>query len=403
MTSRIQTLPVTAVLMFLILTISVAGDDDRIATSSPAHIYPFAFTKIGADYWGSGGSALTMQNGGSAAWYNPAALNAGRIGVYFESVYNLESDWILEFKTVNNIIAPSFLSFSARMRNWHFALGYARSYSFEISDRFPVTTVEHPQGTGEFWEYNLNLNKHAFFTAAAYQFGNMVSLGLNTTVNYIHRFETMHRTEAEGGGFGGQMTLGILLQPLRVLKIASVFRYTQDIDYDITTKNDNYYTVIDTSDGNDYYIRAEQKSRSQARFPWIFETGIGYSPLNWLELTGKITYQKWQEPEYYEGEYEVTFSDRLNYHFGLRLSPIEALSFNFGYFTQRAAGAYDRDFYHQQFLTYAMRWKIIRQLSISFNILDSYLLSTENTKMTFGAKQRSFNQTIISAGLAFEL
>lgn len=402
MTFRIQALPFTALLIFLMLTISLAGDEDRIQTTSPAHIYPFAFTKIGTDYWGAGGAALTTQNGSSAAWYNPAALNAGRFGAYVESGYRLESDWVYDFKTGNNTIAPSFLSFSARMRNWNFALGYARSYAFKLNDRYPVTTVEHPEGTGEFWEFNLNINKHAFFGAASFRFGNIVSLGLNTALNYMHRFESVYQIEAKGGGFGGQFTMGVLVQPIRVLKIASVFRYTQDIGYDITTKNDNYLE-IDSSDGSEYYIKANYESKSQAQFPWIFETGIGYSPLDWLELSGKITYQRWPEVKNYETGYEITFSDRLNYHFGLRLSPVEALSFNFGYFTQRGASAYNRDFYEQQFLTCAMRWKIIRQLSVSLNILDSYLLSTENTEMTFGANQRSFNQTIISAGLGLEL
>ncbi len=104
---------------------------------------------------------------------------------------------------VNNLI-PQSVGLVYPMQNFRFGAGYSQKYSAEIRlEDIPVTTVQNPDGTGEYYTAIFENAIHSISTLGSYQLNNLLSqadqlsIGVQLNMNLLRNRESIWRTKAE--------------------------------------------------------------------------------------------------------------------------------------------------------------------------------------------------------------
>jgi hypothetical protein len=121
---------------------------------------PFLKIEYGARPVGMGGSFVALANDASGIYYNPAGV-AEIEKVYFMGGYTV---WFADLKyTYATFILPTR------------RVNYSLWGSFLYSDDIPVTTVENPEGTGQYFSY---IDGLLGFTVSAL-FSDLLAIGIS--------------------------------------------------------------------------------------------------------------------------------------------------------------------------------------------------------------------------------
>lgn len=349
--------------------------------------YPFAFTRIGADYWAAGGAAIAEENSHTAAYYNPAALRGDRLNIYAQFNARRETEYIADIKVDGQYILPSFISVSLPVNKFHFSVGYINAYDFRSFYRFEVTTPAQPQGTGETIDLTERLRLHSIFGSANYHFNDLLSAGAAFGLSYLKlHAELGHNAESNGDGYGSFFIGGLQFKPLPALRVGYTFKYFSNIEYDMDTEGLQY---------------SGKPIKRKEIFPWMIETGLSYQPWNFLTLMAKIEFQKWRNEE--TDQYK-SIQDFIDYSLGCKFIIWPPLTLSMGYYFMDHYYSERHDFYKQKFLSAGFRWQIMRNLAWETMINDSRFLSKKTQRSENDIfPERSFNQTIISTGLSVDL
>jgi hypothetical protein len=359
-----------------------------------APIYKSAFTKIGVDAWAAGGASIAEYGIPTGAFNNPAGIDYDELTLYAEFGKRLNTKWRCDFDFDGQFIMPAYVSAAKPFGNWNIELGCMNYYDFVLKNQYEITTVEHPEGTGEFFNFEKNINIYSFFGAGSYTFNEHISLGLTVGLNYLNQYEKLPGSTAEGNGFGALFSFGVLFSPVNNFSIGTNLKFLTDIDYDMKSNENVILFDPDTTDQVNIVAIDSKKYPSSAKFPWTFEIGINYKPVPFVKLLAMLEYQDWSD---------VTdnIDNEVQIHLGAEISTFQSLAFRLGYFTMNDIEIFSEEILNQQFLSFGIKWSVNNKINLSASVMTSNLFNNEEFEEYYGEDEEQFHQTYISAGILY--
>lgn len=138
---------------------------------------------------------------------NPAALSdfkSMQTGISWRFFSKLETDnQEKEFGQTQPFI-PASAGFVYPVNSFVFALGYVQKFNFAlVSEKMPVTNIDFPDGTGEFFTWEEKTIHHFFSLSGAWKIENILfssdqfSAGVHLGYNQLHFYRRIWTTSAE--------------------------------------------------------------------------------------------------------------------------------------------------------------------------------------------------------------
>jgi long-subunit fatty acid transport protein len=376
----------------------MAGDQSRIG-EVPQLIYQSGFNQIGAESWAAGGTDIIDSENSAAALSNPALLQYDHLLVHAEFSRHLQTTDAREFIWDSRFSLPDYAAISFPLKPATFTLGYANTYSLNISLlNNPIQTVEQPEGTGEFYDVHWKLGIHSFFLAGSFPLSPNLAMGSTIAINYLHRKESVYKTTFSGNGWGSQIVVGFIYHPGEKLSLASAFSYKQKIQYEIKEDNPSLFQIDPDpySGGNNdsIFISDQRVWQAEGLIPWEFKMGISYNFSRKFIIMAMLNVTGWSETQ-------LNYENSLMAHLGVRWNVSENTTISMGYFNQKEGD--NSDFLsslNQNFLTAGLAFSVMKNLRFSAALLDSHLLTGDQVNTVNGLQGEQFNQTQIMAGLS---
>jgi hypothetical protein len=357
-------------------------------------IYKSAFTKIGVDAWSAGGSSIAEHGIPTGAFNNPAVINYDELTLYAEFGKRLNTKGLYDFDFDGQFIAPAYVSAAKPFGNWNIGLGYMNYYDLALKNQYKITTIEHPEGTGEFFNSETNIHLYTFFGAGSYSFNEHISVGLTLGLNYLNQYDKIWKSSAEGTGFGALFIFGVLFSPVNNFSIGTNLKFLTDIDYEMKLNENDIFFDPDTTYQGNIVARNPEKYPYSADFPWTFEIGINYKPVPFVKLMAMLEYQDWSDvTDYIDNEVQI--------HLGAEISTFQSLAFRLGYFTMNDMEIFSEEILNQQFLSFGIKWSVNKKIDLSASVMTSNLFDNEEFEEHYGEDEEQFHQTYISAGILY--
>lgn len=387
---------ITVTIFLLSITVFSGTGTCRLWTKSNRIYQPY-FTKVGVTTWGAGGAYVAEKGYPTVAFGNPAGLSGEETTFYAEggkrSAVADQVHCIFETKWDDQFILPGFASIIKLVKSLTLSIGYMSYYDLHMEiDSIPITTLEEPEGTGEFYGIEEKLVVHTFFGAGSYHFANGASVGLTLGLNYLKYQDETAEMAGDGHGLGVQFIAGGLLSPFENLNMGVAFRYSTKIEYNM--QYDGAGLEFEKNDiGEPDFDYEYVPEPLLTKFPWSLQVGMSYSPIADVKILGMLDFQKWSI-------ISNGHEDKIQAHFGTEISSLEPFTFGFGFFTQDDPSVYMGKYFNQKFITAGVRLKLWDSLELSTSYIDSHLFPNKEVEKDLGKDAKQFHQSYIATGVS---
>jgi len=286
-----------------------AGDPERIGTNF-LNLFPHGFVEEQLNGFGLRQSTnTTLANIGSG---NPAVLSdfdQVSLGGSYQLSSRIEDAWSygVDYKQ-NYTFWPQSFGVVYPLKNFRFAYGLGQKYN-AIMDYGPleVSTVEMPEGTGEFFDaYNefLILSNSAILS---YMINNLISkndrlnLGIQYNVDHLSYKSKLWRNVATADGFASSFSAGIRYDvdlDLPAFQIGIFFENGIEFRGEAKLKNSESLIEVDPNPpgNNDSLIIADIPTWSfQTRLPDKLSFGFFMQPIQKIGIAFNFTSVRWNK------------------------------------------------------------------------------------------------------------
>ncbi len=348
--------------------------------------------KIGTESWFAGGSGVTDVGSLSSAFNNPAALQLQSLSVLAECTYRKETNWIFDYR-YDGVFHPSFVSIGLPVSDMNISVSYIHQYSQDLeSSEIPITTVDHPDGTGEFIKAVTNIDMHSIVGTAQYNISDLFSIGGSFGMNYFHSNEKILNSSAVGESFGMLAIIGIHKVLDEELSLGALFRYSSPMNTIHVKTNARPLTILDQTGNNSRLVGTIFTPKYVARLPWTFESGLKWKVSSTVDLSLSYDFQNWKFVS-------STYENISSVHFGISMNLLDNVTFRAGLFTQDDPEITEVS---QKFLTGGITFAL-NAVTISLGILDSRLFKGSDLNSFIGATSKQFHQTIVLTSISYML
>lgn len=342
--------------------------------------------------WGSSGIINNVANISSM---NPASIYKLKnlsLGLSYQFQTNLDTAWIAGIGTsrILNYI-PQSLGGVVHYENFSFGIGFSQKYNGSLDiGPIEITTVNNPNGTGEYYYPKFENTIQSYTLSAAYLFkntftkNNNLSIGLTYSLNNFHSLESISTITANASALGSNLELGVHYD----IKINEEQRIAIGTSYttSVRIRNEIEYEGISTlipgtirGDSLNYQINTLSYSiLLNVPSEWSFD--IYFKPLLNLEFIGRINNIFWDNTtDNVKDQLEIstsaiyTFNSTTNASFGL-------------YYTGKD---FVEDYFDINNKLYALYFLggisfQINFLNVDLVVADSHLFSGDYWKQTIG-------------------
>lgn len=340
----------------------------------------------------SSGNSSIYNDISNLGFMNPASIsgfNNYTFGLSYQLSSSIEDAYIFNIgiSRVHDFY-PQSVGGIVKWEGFTFGFGYSQKYNGVLDfGPIPVTTVNNPDGTGEFFEPIHESVIHNYSLTASYSFNelfqtsNDLSLGLRFNLNRFHQYEEIGKIKVTATDFFNSITLGLIyditLIDERKLKIG--LAYENKAQFKAEIKVDNNYLIspndsipnINIVPVKTYYVGS---SPPELRFDFVTDLTQNIKIL--MNLTGVF----WKDSE-------NNLKDQLEYSAGAAYDINEKVSTGFGiYYSDRN---YENDIYRMNskfnvlFLTAGLKLNF-KLFYADLTLADSHLFSGEFRKQTIG-------------------
>jgi len=223
-------------------------------TSAPSTFVPQGHVLSSINSMGF--SRLINQQVSNVGNINPASLSQFE-NLSFGISYQFETDvtpaWIAGLGHSRSQLAkPQSFGLVVRDDQFRYALSFNQRYnSFVDFGDIPITTVEHPEGTGETFSPHIKELIDSYSTNVSYTFfdgPNEVSLGAKLDFNILSHEEEILHTVAHTSGFSISGAIGLNYQLDENITIGLFYERAPEFEEKVTFKSSGLVPVdIDTS------------------------------------------------------------------------------------------------------------------------------------------------------------
>ena len=340
----------------------------------------------------SSGNSSIINDVSNISFMNPASINNFKnysAGLSYQVNTNIKEAWIADIgmNRIYNFYPQSF----GAVVNWQgftFGLGFGQRYNGTREfEPIPVTTIEQPDGTGEFIDIVEENSIHSYSVSTAFSFKEIlqsdfdISLGLKYSLNRFHQYVDIWENEINSTGYYSSFALGLIsifnLDEQRKIQLGvsyeSANRFKAEIEYD---REPILYDPDTTGNQNTY---AKVNSYLHYTSPSELNFDIAVDATDKLKFLAGLKSVFWSEfHEYYKDQIEISLST----------------AFEINEIVKASLGFYSTDFkiestYHSDlnselnalFITAGLKINI-NQFSIDLALANSHLFSGDYTRQT---------------------
>lgn len=294
----------------------------------PAQVYdsyiafmPHAF-QLNSLSW-SGYSTLTGEasninsiNPASISQYNKISLGAA---YQFESFS--EDAWIAQIGVKRMYTAlPQSAGIIFPIGNFKLSAGMDQHYNSRLDlGKIPVTTIQNPDGTGEYFEPIDKTNINRYSAAVAYSFNELftekssLSLGIRLSYYHISQYESFYYLEADETFSGYSFSLGLTYKANNENgSLLAGLSYESGIDerksFNIRISDSSKIHPVQTGNYDNISYIIDTRRTARCYTPGSINAGILLSNNKNMSLSGNFSYIIWNEDIYYKSEPRISAS-----------------------------------------------------------------------------------------------
>lgn len=371
-------------LVLLLGSLLFAGDKDRI--SIPVIVYENGFTPSGTRFWASGGAGLANPNNAEVLFYNPAQQtkneNTMLIGSIQQFGKTFLQDETSEMKLGNKLLLPSYLLLAHRFDFGQLFLGYQTVYNFKKEYTAEFTTLQQPDGTGEFITNVEEQVLQNFFIGFNRRILRALNFGIKAgLLRQDISGKVFNRKIKNDADYSYALSLGLTYKINDQIQSALIYQYFNPLE----SKMELEAPVFVDTTGNDEYVTT--KIPLPFRLPWMLDWSLYYEATPYLQFMLKIEYQEWQK-------ISSQFENRLQLAFGAILKhenwQFRTGAFTCGQFPDKKNGMEDTPFLTAG-MSYRLKSGILFSLSGISNAffskqVNNNLKQIERSQVLFGVE-----------------
>jgi hypothetical protein len=283
---------------------------------------------------------------------------------------------------------PSFLAAGFPTSIGYIQIGYARPYDEKMSTgEIPITTVEHPDGTGEYYRAIKEGAIHTAFAAVSFSPLDYASIGLTFGLDYIRQRSSIWTAWSLSSGYRYKVITGITVRPIVGIDFGLVARYAPPIDLNVT-------------DNSNLQVIGVPNYRIQARSPLELELGMSIQMFSSLYIMVSLQHENW-------AKVFDNASSLWQIRLGTEYHALSGCWLQLGYFTQSSPFPSQEAYLNQEFLTFGARICIIDSFELSLSYISSRPFVLDNgynlSSYISYSFERSFNRDEIRIGMIYSL
>ncbi|NOX89403.1 MAG: hypothetical protein GXO77_10280 [Calditrichaeota bacterium] len=335
-----------------------AGDFDRRKPRNDL-VFESGFVHNGAGFWASGGAGIANTENPEALLYNPAWNNKDGYLILAGGLKRFETDFGYtgeNIKIDGELLAPAYFLAAARYKKWLFNAGYRTFYNFTIKFKNEIVTIEHPEGTGEYYSNIESKSVKNIFMGVNRPLTDHLSAGVQAGLLLYSFKSSTHNFNSSNSGFSYDFKAGLFHKYTERISASLVFHYLKRIKYDYEYKGIRFV--------NDEGEEIPFKEKRKFIMPWFLDLGFQFWQSDYLQFMFKIQYQYWQEISKY-------MDNRLQLALGFSVFPNEYLKLRLGAFTMGDYLQNTNDTEDTAFLTAGIDYQPSPSVAFSLSVLSS--------------------------------
>ncbi len=296
---KIRMKPFLSVLLFC--TLLWAGDEGRIVHTFPLHVPSLNMDS----YHSLGFSDMLSAEPADLASSNPATVNnftCQHVGISFSYTSKIHLSRGISL-TAPMPWLPSAVGYVFPLGNFRFALTYHRKYAQFIDyGKTELSTIEHPEGTGEFIHPTSSKTVHSVSMIIGYSFQHIftgddrLSFGLQTYVDYLDWKDKIGFITGTSYAFGWSGKWGLMYEMNR--RIGFGLFYEKGTDIKSRLKLDPPLHPIGSADIYQLQLADKLAFGLRLRPAQNFTFGASFCGILW----------NWKESNPYEDQLDMSLS-----------------------------------------------------------------------------------------------
>lgn len=248
-------------------------------------VQPLFLTRLGVSSRGSGGTGVAEAGLPDAPLTNPGALFTEGVSFYAEGASRAATTYVAGLGIDGTTALPSYVCLSAGLASFTAAAGYAETYDHRLtSGPIEVTTVDRPDGTGEFYTMENRRRVTTAFGALSYRFTGTFSAGVTARYSTATLQDKLWNARAEARGNGWGITAGVLVRPFDHLQVGLSASYVERMELPYTVSAGLLVLEDPTMKGNGRITAVSVQPRLFALEPVVVRLGAS------MELTPSLAF-----------------------------------------------------------------------------------------------------------------
>jgi hypothetical protein len=334
---------------------------------------------------------------------NPASLssfNSISGGVSYQYNSKINNAWLADIGFYKNKTGlPQSAGIVYPLNDFCLGVSFTQRFNGSLDfGQIPITTVENPDGTGDFYSplYQINLMSYSFLGAFTvhntFKDNDKLSFGLSINLDKFSDYEKIIDVVEEGSFYGGSFSLGAVYErssdDVLLYRLSLFFEKGANAAGNFTIEGPTVTVFPDSiSHGAKYNIPTEV-IRTFGKIPDKLNFGVDFKIGPFLSVSSNYSYVFWHGVGASANQPEISFAGLY------KLSDIVSLSVG-TYIMQYNNEGINRDFqgYGKLNAVYLTAGTVIHFENIDLNIglADSHLISGEWRKQTAGTVSLGFH------------
>jgi hypothetical protein len=392
--------------LFLVIQFILLSNSEILAQTNtregPA-VVSFLPQGYGIKLLNSSGTSSIFNDVSNIGFMNPASISDFKnysLGFSYQFNTSIDEAWIADFGTsrVYNFY-PQSAGGILKWNDFTFGLGFGQKYNGTLDiDPVEITTIEDPDGTGEFFEVKQETMIHSYSITAAYSFKELlqtsddITLGFRYSLNYLNRYDEIWDLTGSATDYSSNITAGldykINFDDQRQLIIGASYESKTDFDAKYEVENPSII-IYDPEDTNHVLIPAEQSdSYLLHNLPDELRIDLAFDAASDIKLLANLTLVFW-ETQTNSLKDQIEFSASVVYKINEIFTPslgfyITDCEYTDNFYSRLNAGL------DALFITAGLKFNY-NNFSADLAIADSHLFSGDYRKQTIAKLSLGIN------------
>lgn len=267
---------------------------------------PFLAQGYGIPLLNAKGTSGLSNNISNISFINPAALNQFKnysVGVSYQYQTNLDTAYVLGIGSsrITDFI-PQSGGILVPINNMRLGIGTGQTYNGTLDfEPIPITTVQNPDGTGEFFtpEYETRVQSYSFLFS--YSFEDFLSanhnllIGMKYNLNRLDYHNKILSIAIDESDYSGSWGIGSMYQINydEDMSIQFGLSYESKIEFRKNYSIEDHIIEINPIDSTGNLVRTNVSLTLVGEIPSKLRFDINIANLSQLQLLGSINYVFW--------------------------------------------------------------------------------------------------------------